>query len=181
MPLSDLAPARSAALTVQARSQARRLDTLHRKQHTLIYDEGENLAVCACDGWELADAKGLSLAQAKRSHDLHMEMTKQPAVSTGTIVDVDTLPTRFKKLTESLVKKARVHPAWVHLSDTQIRAKVAQGLSTIASQYPWWWGNGRVEKHIATPAQLAALEKARTVKEALNGDYTPTAGALQEA
>lgn len=89
-----------------------------------------------------------------------------------------TFPDRLKALAEKFYQQALVHPAFVGLTQIELRSSIENKLWSIANHYPLWFGSGRAVKAEATPAQLDALAKARAAKVVLNGDYTGTAAAL---
>jgi hypothetical protein len=92
-----------------------------------------------------------------------------------------TFPDRLKRLAEKFYQQALVHPAFMNMSQIEIRQSIENRLWSIVHDYPCWWGHGPIEKTKATPEQIERMRLAREAKRALNADYTPAAGTLQEA
>ncbi|MDR4470384.1 MAG: DUF2058 domain-containing protein [Nitrospira sp.] len=131
---------------VARRSQERRLATLKRKSHTLIFDEGQNTAICSCNGWEFTDRQhSLSPVHAKRQHDLHLEMVMSRPPETVLDVtprrqQIGTFPDRLIRLRDRLLAEVKGHPTFSDLTDEERRSVVEHRLFSFTTKYPQWWG-----------------------------------------
>lgn len=95
----------------------------------------------------------------------------KPSKVTKFVTSIDpTFPDRLKSLAEKLYLQALAHPAFVYMTACEIRQSIENRLFSIASRYPSWWGFASPTKRAATPAQLAALAKAREARERLNDE-----------
>jgi formylglycine-generating enzyme required for sulfatase activity len=91
-----------------------------------------------------------------------------------------TFPARLHGLAFKFVQQAKAHPAFLHLSLVELQRTIENRLWSLASKYPDGWGSAPRERRKPTEAQLAALAKARTARQAQADEEATREARLHE-